>query len=97
MFYHSSGFAAFVTIFLMRMKLLVLNLVVILAVVSAAQLTPPAFKTLPVGSVTPKGWLLKQLQLQAGEFARSHSNPVHLFPRTQRVSVDIFQCFGTMS
>jgi len=28
-------------------------------------LVPPAYKPLPVGSVTPKGWLLKQLTLQA--------------------------------
>ena len=44
---------------------------VLLAVVSAAQLTPPAYKTLPVGSVTPKGWLLKQLKLQAGQCGHS--------------------------
>ena len=31
----------------------------------AAALAPYAYKPLPVGSVTPKGWLLKQLTLQA--------------------------------
>merc|ERR1719353_1151406 len=30
-----------------------------------AALTPPAFTPLPTGSVTPKGWLLQQLKLQA--------------------------------
>lgn len=31
----------------------------------AGALVPYAYKPLPVGSVTPKGWLLKQLTLQA--------------------------------
>lgn len=33
--------------------------------VSALQLHSAAFVPLPVGSVTPKGWLLEQLRLQA--------------------------------
>ena len=32
---------------------------------AAATLTPHTYTPLPVGSVTPKGWLLKQLTLQA--------------------------------
>eukprot|EP00927_Polykrikos_kofoidii_P008296 TRINITY_DN13439_c0_g1_i1.p1 TRINITY_DN13439_c0_g1~~TRINITY_DN13439_c0_g1_i1.p1 ORF type:complete len:876 (+),score=127.69 TRINITY_DN13439_c0_g1_i1:102-2630(+) len=34
-------------------------------VASASPLTPSTYKVLPVGSITPKGWLLKQLKLQA--------------------------------
>ena len=38
---------------------------ILLLAAPAAALTPYAYKPLPVGSVTPKGWLLKQLTLQA--------------------------------
>ena len=37
----------------------------VLLAAPAAALAPYAYKPLPVGSVTPKGWLLKQLTLQA--------------------------------
>ena len=38
----------------------------------AAALVPYSYKPLPVGSVTPKGWLLKQLTLQAEGLRCTH-------------------------
>ena len=47
----------------------------------AAALAPYAFQPLPVGSVTPKGWLLKQLTLQAdglsGHLAQFWNDVLH--------------------
>eukprot|EP00048_Salpingoeca_helianthica_P000580 m.42587 g.42587 ORF g.42587 m.42587 type:complete len:742 (+) comp10676_c0_seq1:42-2267(+) len=45
----------------------VLSLVLLLLVAAAAarQLVPRKYEPLPLGAVTPKGWLLTQLQLQA--------------------------------
>ena len=40
-------------------------LVASLSSITSADLAPRAFQPLPVGSVTPKGWLLAQLKLQA--------------------------------
>ena len=44
-----------------------LNMLMIMCGVAAggSPLAPHAYKPLPVGSVTPRGWLLKQLKLQA--------------------------------
>jgi len=47
------------------MRPLLLAPYVLLLAAPAAALAPYAYKPLPVGSVTPKGWLLKQLTLQA--------------------------------
>ena len=54
-------------------------LIVLLA--QAAALEPYAYTPLPVGSVTPKGWLLKQLTLQAdglsGHLAQFWNDVMH--------------------
>jgi len=48
-----------------------------LGLCTAVPLQPYAYQPLPVGSVTPKGWLLKQLTLQAeglsGHLAQAHT------------------------
>jgi len=48
-----------------KMKSSIVLLLLALAAVEGISLQPNVWKPLPVGSVTPKGWLLSQLKLQA--------------------------------
>ena len=48
-------------------------------------LAPPAFTPLPTGATTPKGWLLKQLTLQAEGLSGHLSQFWHAFERPKLV------------
>ena len=50
---------------LQRITWVACALVALSSSITSADLAPRAFQPLPVGSVTPKGWLLAQLKLQA--------------------------------